>query len=121
MGSIDEVASWRLIRIVARDGKKWKVNPPVVEVEEDWILYAVDGKPLECLERDPAEYKWKGEQDKSIYFFQYSKRLGRKLCLHREKCANKWAHVAVDSIFVDRTRSKILNSSRPKRVKCFSS
>ena len=47
------------------DGKKWKVNPQVDEVEEDWILYAVEGKPLECLEWDPAEYKWKGEQDKT--------------------------------------------------------
>ena len=64
LGSIDEVASWRPIRIVARDSKKWKVNPSVVEVEEDWMLYAVEDKPLECLEWDPAEYKWNGEQNK---------------------------------------------------------
>ena len=40
MGLIDESACWYPIRIVARDGKKWKVNPPVEEVE-DWILYVV--------------------------------------------------------------------------------
>ena len=76
---------------MARDGKKWKVNPPVKEVEEDWILYVVEGKPLECLEWDPAEYMWKGEEDKSIGFFEYSTRLGRKLGWYREKWANKWA------------------------------
>ena len=35
MGLIDESACWYPIRIVARDGKKWKVNPPVEEAEED--------------------------------------------------------------------------------------
>ena len=65
LGSVEEGASWRPIRIVARDGKKWKVNPPIDEVE-DWILYVVEGKSLECLEWDHAEYKWKGEQDKSV-------------------------------------------------------
>ena len=34
-------------------------------------------------------------------------------------CANKWAHVAIDSIFVDRTRIRIWNSSLPERVKVF--
>ena len=107
MGLIDESACWYPIRIVARDGKKWKVNPPVEEAEEDWVLYAVEGKPLECLEWDPAEFTWKGEQDKPLSFFEYSTCLGRKLGSYREKCANKWAHAAVDSVFVDRTRSRI--------------
>ena len=88
------------------DGKKWKVNPQVDEVEEDWILYVVGGKPLECLEWDSTEYKWRGEQDRSIGFFKYLTRLGRKLCSQREKCTNKWAHVVVDSFFVVRTRSR---------------
>ena len=65
LGSIDEGASWCPIRIVARDDNKWKANPPINEVDEDWILYVVEGKPLECLEWDPTEYKWKGEQDKT--------------------------------------------------------
>ena len=39
--------------------------------------------------------------------------------MRREKCANKWAHVVVDSIFVDRTRHRIWNSSLPERVKVF--
>ena len=82
-------------------------------------MYVVEGKPLECLEWDPAEYKWKGEQNKSIDFFEYSTHLGRKLFLHRDKCANKWDHVVVDSIFVDITRSRICNSSLPERVKVF--
>ena len=88
-------------------------------VEENWILYVVEGKPLECLEWDATKYKWKGEQDKSIGFFDYSTRLGKKLCLHREKCANKWAHEAVDLVFADRTRSRIWNSSLSERVKVF--
>ena len=46
LGSIDEGESWSSIRIVARDDKKWKVNPQVDEVEEDWILYVVEGNPL---------------------------------------------------------------------------
>ena len=119
MGLIDESACWYPIRIVARDGKKWKVNPPVEEAEEDWVLYAVEGKPLECLEWDPAEFTWKGEQDKPLSFFEYSTCLGRKLGSYREKCANKWAHAAVDSVFVDRTRSRIWNSSLPERIKVF--
>ena len=82
-------------------------------------MYVVEGKPLECLEWDSTEYKWRGEQDKVIGFFEYSMCLGRKLCLQQEKCANKWAHVAVDSVFVDRTRSKIWNSSLHEGVKVF--
>ena len=62
LGSVVAGARWSPIRIVARDGKKWKVNPSVDEVEEDWILYVVEGKPLECLEWDPAEYTWRDEQ-----------------------------------------------------------
>ena len=46
-------------------------------------------------------------RENKIDFFEYSTRLGRKLRLHREKCGNKWAHVYVDLIFVDRSRSKI--------------
>ena len=56
LGSVIVGACWSPIKIVARDGKKWKVNPSVNEVEEDWILYVVEGKPLECLEWDPVEY-----------------------------------------------------------------
>ena len=74
-------------------------------------MYMVGGKPLECLEWDPTKYKWMGEQDKSIGFFEYSMCLVRKLCMQREKCTNKWAHVVVDTIFVDRTRRRIWNSS----------
>ena len=77
-------------------------------------MYVVEGKALKCLEWDLVEYKWKGEQDKSIGFFEYLMRLERKLCWHREKCANKWAHVVVDLVFMDRTRSMIWNSSLPE-------
>ena len=51
LGSV--VASASPIRIVTRDSKKWNVSPSVVGVKEDWILYVVEGKPLECLEWDP--------------------------------------------------------------------
>ena len=61
MGSMDEGASWFPIRNVAQDGKKWKVNPPVDEIQEDWILYVVDGKPLDYLEWDSTKYKLEGE------------------------------------------------------------
>ena len=119
MGSVVAGARWSPIRIVARDGKKWKANPLVDEVEEDWILYIVEDKPLECLEWDPEEYTWRDEQGKSRGFFDYSTRLGRYLCLHREKCVNKWTHIGVDSVFVDKTRSKIWNSPPLRGSRCF--
>ena len=82
-------------------------------------MYIVEGKELECLEWDPAEHTWRDGHGKSRGFFDYSTRLGRHLCLHREKCANKWNHVAVDLVFVDKTKSRIWNSSLPERVKVF--
>ena len=60
-----------------------------------------------------------GRADTSIGTFECSTRLERKLCLQYEKCASKWAHVVVDSVFVNRTRSRIWNSSLPERVKVF--
>ena len=59
LGLANEGTSWYPIRIMAQDGKKWKVNPLVDKAEEEWILYMVGGKPLECLELDPTEYNWR--------------------------------------------------------------
>ena len=41
LGSLDESASWPLIRNVVQDCKKWMLNPQVDEVEEDCILHVV--------------------------------------------------------------------------------
>ena len=42
------VANKKTMPLVTQDGKKWKVNPPVDEVEEDRILYVVEAQGLHC-------------------------------------------------------------------------
>ena len=47
------------IRIVARSGKKWLLDPPFQECLRCCSLWVFQKKPLYNLDWDPADYQWK--------------------------------------------------------------
>ena len=74
-----EYATFSKIRVLAYNGSKWFIDPPLEEIKPHWMLIVFEKKPLTRLQWDPRRLWWKDPYDYSgrrCGFFQYSVKVG---------------------------------------------
>ena len=60
-----EYATFSRIRVLAYDGSKLFIDPPLEEIKSHWTLRMFEKKPLTRLQWDPGSVWWKDPYDYS--------------------------------------------------------